>query len=285
MNIRGRKQGYTIVEVIVVLAVTSALVGSAFYFMSGRSRRLSFENDITAFQTKLDDVINNVSSGYYARTSDFACAVSSGNPVITSGISTGRGTNPDCQFLGRAIHTNTSWGYYWVHNIIGLRKVNGTGALISTYAESKARLLSLSTANNGGVEAAEMNNFYNTTLGKTRYVNTDGTIGTDDRGFLAFLSSLPSIAANGNANPGAQSVGLYIVNYATLPSIINLQRSKDEAVDAFVNGRSDSLLQIKTFQFCFDSKGSAQRGIVSVGEQDSDTKTTRSIEAGRCSAW
>ena len=282
MKLWGHKRGYTIVEVLIVLSVTGALLGSAFYFMSGRSKRLSFENDLISFQTKVDDIINNVASGYYARSSNITCTVSSGNPVITSVDSSSRGTNPDCQFLGRAIHANTSWDYYWVHNIIGLRKVNGTGALVATYSDSKARLLSLSTVNNTGVEAAEQNKLYNTILNKTRYINVDGSTGTDDRGFVAFLSSLPGVSASGNAQPGAQSVGLYIVNNVQEGG---LQRTKDQVVDAFVDGRADSLMQIRTFQFCFDSQGSSQRGIVTIGQDNNDLKTSVSIEGGSCSAW
>lgn len=285
MNVWAHKKGFTIVEVLIVLAVTGSLSVLAFFFMNGRSQRLAFENDITDLRTKLDDVTNNVSSGYYARTNNFTCTATSGSPIISRVTSSNLGTNSDCQFLGRAVHVNTTWSNYYIHSIIGLTKVNGSGRIVSSLPETKARLLSLSQINNTGVEAAELRNLNNSKLIKTRYIKDDGSVGSDDRGFLAFISSLPSFGASGNINPGAQSVELYTVNYSINNSVINLRQSKDEVVDAFANGRVDSFIKIRTFQYCFDSLGSAQRGIVSIGQEASGTQTTQSIESGRCSAW
>lgn len=283
----ARKQGYTIVEVMIVLAVSGALLASALLFMNGRSRRLAFENDITDFRTELDDVINNVSSGYYARSSDFQCSGASGVPSVSSSVSS-RGTNADCQFLGRAVHVNKNWNnYYYIHNVIGLRKVDGKGSLVSSIAEAKPQLLSISSALSSsyqsGVETAEKVNVFNSKIGATKYFNFDNTA-VIDKGFLGFISSFPNFTqGSSNPDPGAQSVSLYV--YDNGQNLISLSVSKDSAVDAFPPVNPSFLKPIDKFQFCFDSLGSSQRGIITVGEDRNDLKTSQVIEAGSCSQW
>lgn len=287
MNLRGRKQGYTIVEVLVVLAVTGALLGSAFYFMNGRSRRLAFENDITAFRTKLDDTINNVATGYYSRNANFSCSSSDTGPSINSSGSNARGTNQDCQYIGRGIHFNTGWDYYYIHNIIGLRK-SSTG-LAQDLSQVKPKVLSVSASYTSSVETAEKVDFFNTTLVKTKTYNSSGEyLSTSRRGFIGFISSLPSADSLSGAtgSVGSQKVELYTINDTADTTKINLTQNKNDFVDWFNNNTDwTKLVTVVRYEVCFDSKGSNQRGIVSIGQDGTDTKTSQIIEAGACSSW
>ena len=283
MNAWARRQGYTIVEVLIVLAVTSALLASAMYFFNGRSGRLAFENDITAFQTKLDDIINNVASGYYASTSNFTCTSSSSGPSISTGSSSARGTNAACQFLGRGVHLNTNFtNYYYVHNIIGLRQVAGGTNLVTSLTEAQPKLLS--DGSTSTVETAEKVAFNSSELVHTRATTTTGATYTD-RGFLGFISSFPTITA-GNTDPGAQSVGLYTVYNSVATSTIDISQSKNTVVDWF-NATFDAtkVISINKFEICFKSLGSGQYGIVTVGQDNSETNITQSIAYGSCPSW
>lgn len=283
MNAWARNKGFTIVEMLIVLAVTGSLIIVAFSFMSGRSRRLAFENDIIAFQTKLDDVINNVSSGYYSRIADFTCTANSG-VISISTVPSGRGTNPDCQFLGRAIHVNQNWDEYGVHNVVGLRRVSTSGPLVKSITEAKPRLLSLGTTYNTGVETVEITKMYNAKIGATKY-STNTTPGTTNRGFLAFISSFPDFSTgSSNPEPGAQSVNLYV--FDNTGTITDLSQSKNTIVDIFTVANIQNYFKtISEFQFCFDSQVSSQRGIVVVGQDGNDLKTSQRIESGDCSGW
>lgn len=283
MNVWARKQGYTIVEVMIVLAVTGSLLASALYFMNGRSRRLAFENDITAFRTKIDDVINNVSSGYYATSSNFSCSSSANGPSITTD-SSARGTNAGCQLLGRGVHLSINFANsFYVHNIIGLRKTSDGSKLATSMADAQPKLLSNGTADT--VETAEQILLNSSELVNTRITKTDNT-NVSERGFLGFISSFPTVNVAGNINPGSQAVGLYTVYDSTLPQYINLGQTKIQAVDWF-NSSFDAakVIEIKKFEVCFNSLGSDQYAIITVGQDGSRTNTSQTIASGSCPVW
>lgn len=83
---RPHQGGYTIIEVIIVLTVTSLLLASAILLFRSRIPRTQFSNAVVEFDTKLRDTMGQVVSGYYP---------SSNVPDL--------GTNEDSIFLGRVI--------------------------------------------------------------------------------------------------------------------------------------------------------------------------------------
>jgi len=98
------RAGFTIVETLIVLAVTAALFIAAASLVSGRQNKTQFMTAINSLQQQLQQAINETSSGYYPNNNTFTCSGGALNspPTFTS-TAAAQGTNNGCIFLGKII--------------------------------------------------------------------------------------------------------------------------------------------------------------------------------------
>lgn len=128
---RGRKtQGFTIVETLIFLAVSGALLLSAIVFISSTQNKTQFNQAANDALQQINGVINNVADGYYAGDDNVTCTVSgSAITSVGTGATNARGTNDKCVFLGRIIEfgTGANDDKFTVHDVAGLRTVTSGG--------------------------------------------------------------------------------------------------------------------------------------------------------------
>jgi prepilin-type N-terminal cleavage/methylation domain-containing protein len=104
-----RPLGYTIIEVMIVLAVSGVMFMIAATFISGKEASTAFTEGSNEFATQLQTVVEQVVDGQYSDIS-FNCAIGGdGLPDITlpTAAQEGedlQGTNSPCIFLGKFIH-------------------------------------------------------------------------------------------------------------------------------------------------------------------------------------
>jgi hypothetical protein len=100
--------GYTIIEVMIVLAVTAALFISTALLLTGKQGKTQFEQGVNDFSMQLESVMSDVGASYY--TNGFTCtATAPGKPVL-SAPPKDAGSNEGCVFLGKVLYrtNNTS---------------------------------------------------------------------------------------------------------------------------------------------------------------------------------
>jgi prepilin-type N-terminal cleavage/methylation domain-containing protein len=145
--VKKRKQkGYTIIEVMIVLTISTALFATAVIGYSQQNQRTEFTNAVRDIEIIVQDILNDVSTGYYVQSDEFVCQ-RSGSPASPSLISppppdtlSDQGTNQDCIFLGKAVNlrdTDTD-GSFAVHTIVGLRNHTNNEEDPSTNVENAA---------------------------------------------------------------------------------------------------------------------------------------------------
>lgn len=101
--------GFTIIEVLIVLAVSGALLVSAAALINGRQAKTEFQTGINNTQQQIQQIINETISGYYPNAGDFTCTGSSvGGVVSFHNASNRQGTNFGCIFMGKAIQFGLS---------------------------------------------------------------------------------------------------------------------------------------------------------------------------------
>ena len=108
----ARLGGFTIVEVFIFLAITGLLFIMAMGAFSGREAQAEFAQSTRDLQTKLEDIINDITTSYYPGPSTpFSCRYHAGQGSAISldkflgGTETGgQGEHSDCVFLGKALY-------------------------------------------------------------------------------------------------------------------------------------------------------------------------------------
>ncbi len=97
--------GYTILEVMIVLAVTGSLFFSAALMLGGRQAQTEFSQSARDYESKIQSVVSEVTQGYYPSVSCLAPA--SGKVQVPSGASS-TGASTGCIFLGKVMNMHTN---------------------------------------------------------------------------------------------------------------------------------------------------------------------------------
>jgi len=163
---RADAAAFTIVEVMIVLAVSGLILLSAISLVSGRQNRTEFATGINDLQQQIQQVINETSSGYYPNGEDFTCSATSGTPTpVTLADGTGaQGTNAGCIFLGKVIqfglgNTNLGPSQLGVIPLVGnqFQYVGGTPDPILQLSQAVPRAAHQATSTSGSPLAGESN--------------------------------------------------------------------------------------------------------------------------------
>jgi hypothetical protein len=129
--------GYTIVEVMVVLAISTAMFVMASSFINGRQATTAFTQGTNDFTHRIQAVIDQVNDGEF---SDINIQCNGGGGLITApslGGGQGQGKNAPCVFLGKDINLARDRTTYEVIPVAGSR-LNNTGVAPTTLLTNEA---------------------------------------------------------------------------------------------------------------------------------------------------
>jgi type II secretory pathway pseudopilin PulG len=118
--------GFTIVETLIVLAVTSTLLISAMVSMSGRQARTEFQVATQNAVRDYQSIISQIESGRYTTSNNFTCETSGFNDVSFAPPTGGdtQGANKDCTYLGLALVFGQNPATYKKYVLAGSRLYN-----------------------------------------------------------------------------------------------------------------------------------------------------------------
>jgi hypothetical protein len=174
--IRQKQAGYTIVEVMIFLAVTTGLFIIANAAFSGQNERTQFSQAVRGTESQIQDWINDVNTGYYPDVA-FNCS-KGGNtqPTISSG-SYGQGTRDGCIFVGKVVRFKDS-RHISLDTLAGNRE-KATGGEVESIEDTNPKTVddireNFSTQYNFPIERVFLNDTSNTRLGSFAVVTTFG---------------------------------------------------------------------------------------------------------------
>ncbi len=254
----AQRAGFTIVEVLIVLAITGLLFVSAAATISGRTNKTQFQQSINDIVTALRQNINSTAIGYYPNNGDFTCTNSS-NTMVIKQIANKQGMNGDCIFLGKAVQfgvTGTDPQQYITYPIAALR-VDSNGEEVHDITQAKPAAVYPSAAQpNAPNDSAIDKLMYGLTVSKMFYNNNPAnTIGS-----FAVISDLSNYSySNSQLQSGSQQ--MLLVPIATsvigdsLPGAVGKINAKLPSSAAATSG----------VQICFDSGSTDQSGLVTIG--------------------
>ena len=201
----GASGGYTIVETMIFLAVTSLLFVAAMTAIGGKQASVQFAQATRDAQSQIQKVINEVSTGYYPSGGSFTCTVGPTALDIPtfSAVASLQGSSNDCVFLGKAVQLGTDDVDKETYNVINMaaRRLNVSGKESSSLKEA------LPTAIPGITESFRLQ----FGLSVTRIVKSGSPT---QYGTIIFLSTLPKF----QGNTGTLASGTQRVSYGAVPS-------------------------------------------------------------------
>jgi len=141
MNYRG---GFTIIESMIVLAVSSVIFFSAMIVFRGSGQKIDFNQSMNDLQAKLKSYSNQVNTGVFAGNK-YQCTVNTfagqpARPILNTSSAATENASEDCIYLGKAIQPIPGTGDIYVYDVLGFRNVHSgisdTGVGVTTVAQA-----------------------------------------------------------------------------------------------------------------------------------------------------
>lgn len=268
-----KKLGFTIVETMIVLAVSGGLFVIAALYINGRQAKTEFQVGVRDAQTKIQQVINEVNSGYYPSES-FSCTPNSssgGILAIGSGSdSQEQGKHDGCILIGKTIVVHD--GKLYVFSLAGNRTTtDGTGkrdvqSPKEAHATAIAKAGASSSANNNAPDITEIYILQNG-LTFNGYKEGSDTKQTTTSPYA--FSVMGSFAQTTNATTGSQVVDIYGFSATSKD---NFSNAKDniQGISAAINGeqaQTSPFPPLKEVRICLQSGGTDQSAWIVIGGQ------------------
>ncbi len=260
---RTNASGFTIVETMIVLAVTGALLASAIVLISGRQNATQFQTAINDLQQQIQQVINQTSSGYYPGSAKFTCTVQVAAPlsISTTGATNTQGTNGACILIGNAVRFggSDSPDTFTVYPLAANR-LTPTKQEVQSLSQTWPTAVAPGTLA-GTTDAPDDSLQYHLEGGLTLAGQSTGagTAITASNG-VAPLALITSFASYDNSsgtptlNSGSQQLNLY--NFPDWPAA--------NAADN-INRGPTKLISQDTVNLCFASGTTNQSGLITIG--------------------
>lgn len=250
---RARKQrGFTIIEVLIVLAVTAAMFLLAVLAINGKQNNAEFQQAINDIRSSLQQQIDNVSAGDYSNTGNFTCNGTSGSINLAKGVNK-QGANTGCIFLGKVLQfavKSTNPQQFISYPVAGLQSNAGT------LASAAPDVIAPGVSTNKGANFPDAS-----TSGALHYGLNVVSMksGGNNIGAVAFISSLGQFSG-GSLVSGSQTLSLIPI-YSS-----SLNATEGATVDA-INTKivSSPVNPNGGVQICFASGGTKQSGLITIG--------------------
>lgn len=252
-------RGFTIIEVLIVLAVTALIFVAAVVQISGRQNRTAFQVAVREVQSQIQKTINEVSTGFYPNLGDIQCTGSAATgPVITFGT-TEQGANSGCIFLGKALQfkvAGTSPEQFATLSIAGVQQGGVGSAESSSLAEAKP--LAIASTESTTLPSATVTDTLQSglTVSKMWYMNGASQV---DVGIVAFVGSLAQFSG-GALQSGAQQVNMVPIDLSVLDD--SLLRGA-EALNAHIT--TSTVNPTSGLFICFVSGTTDESALITIG--------------------
>jgi len=248
-----KPHGYTIVEVMIVLAISGVMFLIAVVFIQGKGSAVQFTQGVNEFNSRIQATIQEVADGQYASLSTLGCTAGSTSLTISTGGS-GQGVNDQCIFMGKVVAGYGS--QYKVVSVAGRRLDPSTGQPGANPLTSVPWPID-DTSNRGGpldalVDQVNIQNGVRISGSKITVVSAGTTNSFYGVYGLALLTAPTGFASTSGS--GAQTVGLYYLSGIDSTSATNLT-SIDNAIKTGMQPATSAIL-------CLDDGGSRKAAIV-----------------------
>lgn len=257
-----KSKGFTIVEVLIVLAVTGALFLSAAIIISGRTNRTQFEQSINEITARIRVTINEVSTGFYPNMNNFQCTRNGAATQISSGNAE-QGTNADCVFLGKVMQfgvPDTDPQQYVIYPVAALR-TDAQGNEIQNLTAASAKAIAPTTSQPSRPNSSSSDTLQYGLTAVEVYYKTSASGAKNAIGAFGFMNSQAQYA-NSQIVSGSTQVSLVPIPGTSLNQSTT---AAAQAIDTALAQASTPVNPAGGVFICFKSGGTNQSGLVQIG--------------------
>ncbi|QQS20357.1 type II secretion system protein [Candidatus Saccharibacteria bacterium] len=253
--------GFTVVETLIVLAVTSGLFVITAVAINGRQQKTEFQVGIRNLQQQFQQIITEAATGYYPVSSSFRCSLIGGgdNVRLQGGGSNEQGSNEACTFVGKALVVGgpDHLDNYSVFSLAARRVLDDGVTEVRNPAEAMVTAIAPSSANGSSPDTQITKPIPNAlTFVSARPVGLGWASGEVA---ASFLSGFANFEGSGEETGGSQRLELRgFANWST-------GVSDADAIDReAIPGPGRYPLFPNGVEYCFRSNGTNQSAIVTI---------------------
>jgi prepilin-type N-terminal cleavage/methylation domain-containing protein len=272
--------GFTIIEVLIVLAVTGMLFVSAAIMISGRQSQAAFDQGIHQLQVQIQQSVNEVASGFFPGNANFTCNPGAAGPILSGG-STGQGSNDGCIFVGKALQFKpapaTDPEELYVYTLAGLKN-NPSGQAVGSFGEAKPMVIGASSSHPAYPSLTAKSQLQNGITVTDMCYGSYPCVAAKRIGAVAFTNSFATYSG-GAIVSGSQQVLAIPVPGTTLNSDPEVAA---EAINADGGNKlvAGQALTPTSIYICFGSGGTNQSGLIKIGGSGRDLSVTLAVKSG-----
>jgi hypothetical protein len=273
--------GYTIIEVVIFLAISTMLFMWASIAIGGQQRQVQFSQSMRDIDSKIKDVINDVSTGYYPNAVNFECRVpnennSSSDVIFSAKAGNNTGTSKQCVFLGKVMQFGVGGAprRFNTYTVLGRRQTFDMSfmQLRDVYNLAEARPKALTGAFDG-TERKEFMWGVELTAIKTQTGAMPYPAGTSS---IAFLSTFARQASSGgDLFSGSLDVQVMPVpaNATASSAPLPVNSSEASGISAVTNLRVATPPVLEPMILCFQDSNHREQAFITIGVNGRSTDT------------
>lgn len=257
------KVGYTIVELLIVLAVTSVVAISAFGMVQGQRERNEFTQAVRDFETRLTDIANDVYQGYYPQlsTNNPLCTVPAFGLTFAAAGGAIQGGSANCIFAGKAVEFSPETGDTRMRVLtLATRRIARNGLPVTSMTDlSNNDIAPVESSSISTPASFVLDESFPLLFGlRVRSINGNTSITPST---IAFISGFSRRAASGSSYTGSPETNIF--------SITNTQ-SGQAGTDLRTRLRTVGNYQpagTTGIQICLEQGVNGRRALVTVGNE------------------
>lgn len=259
----GNLGGYTLIEALIVVAVSSTIFIGITTFFAGSRENVDFNQAKTDIDTKLKAYVNEVSTGVFAGSTSHSCAATASGgkqrPLLTAVSGATPGTSDDCVYLGKAVLAYPGATDLYIYDILGLRnKYSGsadTGQPARSFADANPEPAGENTGPGAGTFNYLFVETYRLPAGlRVGYAQTQG----NDAHILKIYSSLSEQTS------ASRTVSVFANSFTAAASDVSSNRLRDCIHQE--NGVCTTVydLQSNGWDLCFQNEDNSRRAKLNI---------------------
>jgi hypothetical protein len=243
-------KGYTIVEVMIFLAVSGFMFLLAAAFVTGKQSTAEFRQGMNDINTQVEQTINNVADGFYPSNNNIQCG---------SQAAQKQGTNLGCAFIGKIMQfsVGNNPSAYVVESVIGNQCANTTICTLSnittppsSFVQAAPQIVSAVTANDDLEWGLRVSQIYDLSASAS---------GDANPGAIGFFDSFSQFDANSNLESGSQTVNVVPIPNSALRQAALSGNLPSSLMDTTIANEPNPQIDI-----CFDGSG-GWVGLLTIG--------------------